>query len=97
MTAGDDRRPTSARAEIPGQARRYSTTALDRAIGLLLLTIYVVAIVGLASLVTWVVIKIFPTERKPKKPKPEEPSSEAGGSAGAESGRLYRRAKRGTT
>ena len=33
-----------------------------------MLTVYIVAIVGLAALVTWAVIKIFPTERTPKKP-----------------------------
>jgi hypothetical protein len=65
---------------------------LDRAIGLLLLAAYITAIVGLAALITFAVIKIFPTERTPKKPdKPETPSGD-----GTAQGRLFRRAKRGT-
>ena len=59
-----------------------------------MLTVYIVAIVGLAALVTWAVIKIFPTERKPKSPdEPETPSGDGTGAAG----RLFRKAKRGTT
>ena len=76
-----------------GRARRYSTAALDQFLGLLLLAAYITAIVGLAAAVTYVVVRIFPTERTPKKPdKPEAPSGDGGGAAG----RLYRRAKRGT-
>jgi hypothetical protein len=68
---------------------------LDDVLGLLLLAVYITAIVGLAALVTWAVIKIFPTERNPKKPdNPDAPSSGNGSSEGA--GRLFRRAKRGT-
>jgi hypothetical protein len=64
---------------------------LDRALGLLLLAVYITAIVGLAALITFAVIKIFPTERTPKKPdKPETPSGD-----GTAQGRLFRRAKRG--
>jgi hypothetical protein len=64
---------------------------LDRAIGLLLLAVYITSIVGLAALITYAVIKIFPTERTPKKPdKPETPSGD-----GTAQGRLFRRAKRG--
>jgi hypothetical protein len=88
------------RAVGPGRACRYSTAALDRALGLLLLTLYIVGVVGLAALMTFATVKLFPTQRTPKKPpedgqgdgKPKQKASpgEAGGG-----GRLYRRAKRG--
>jgi len=53
---------------------------------------YITAVVGLAALITYAVIRIFPTERTPKKPdKPETPSND-----GTAQGRLFRRAKRGT-
>ncbi len=53
------------------------------------------AIVGLAAAITYTVIRIFPTERNPKKPdKPDKPAS-TGVDEGQ--GRLFRRAKRGTT
>jgi len=66
---------------------------LDRILGLLLLVVYITAILGISALITFAVVKIFPTERNPKKPdKPDAPSSDAGESAG----RLFRRAKRGT-
>lgn len=62
---------------------------------MLLLLGYITAIVGLAALVTYTVIKIFPTERTPKKPdKPEGSPPPSGGDTPA--GRLFRRAKRGT-
>jgi hypothetical protein len=65
---------------------------LDQLLGLILLAVYIAAVVGLASGITYVVIRIFPTERTPKKPeKPETPSGD--GATGA--GRLFRRAKRG--
>jgi hypothetical protein len=65
---------------------------LDEILGLLLLAFYIVAVVGLAALITWAVIKIFPTQRTPKKPdKTETPSS----GDGTGEGRLFRRAKRG--
>ena len=67
---------------------------MEDALGLLLLTVYIVTILGISAFVTWAVIKIFPTERNPKKPdKPDETSS-GNGAEGA--GRLFRRAKRGT-
>jgi hypothetical protein len=66
---------------------------LDRILGLLLLAAYITAIVGLAALVTYTVIRIFPTERNPKKlDKPDSPSGNGGAA-----GRLYRKAKRGLT
>lgn len=65
---------------------------MDELLGLLLLAGFIVAIVGLAALVTFAVVKIFPTERTPKKPdKPEIPSGDGTGAAG----RLFRKAKRG--
>jgi hypothetical protein len=67
---------------------------LDQLLGLILLAVYIAAVVGLASGITYVVIRIFPTERTPKKPKPEKPEAPSGdGTSGA--GRLFRRAKRG--
>jgi len=52
---------------------------------------YITAVVGLAALITYAVIRIFPTERTPKKPdKSETPSGD-----GTAQGRLFRRAKRG--
>jgi hypothetical protein len=66
---------------------------LDQLLGLILLAVYIAAVVGLAAGITYVVIKIFPTERTPKKPeKPEAPSGD--GPTGA--GRLFRKARRGT-
>jgi hypothetical protein len=67
---------------------------LDRVLGLLLLAVFITVIVGLAAVVTFGVIKIFPTERNPKKPdKPETPSGDGVGAGAA--GRLFRKAKRG--
>ncbi len=55
---------------------------------------YITAVVGLASAITFTVIRIFPTERNPKKSdKPEKPSS--GDNTGG--GSLFRRSKRGET
>jgi hypothetical protein len=65
---------------------------LDRILGLALLVVYIVAIVGLAAAITFAVIKIFPTERKPKNPgAPDKPSG------GDSSGSLFRRSKRAAT
>jgi hypothetical protein len=69
---------------------------LDDALGILLLTAYIVGILAISAGVTFAVVKIFPTERNPKKPdKPEQPSSGDGGEGAA--GRLFRRAKRAAT
>lgn len=58
---------------------------------------YITAVVGLASAITFTVIRIFPTERNPKKSdkpeKPEKPSS--GDNTGG--GSLFRRSKRSET
>ena len=68
---------------------------MDQALGLLALAAYIVAIVGLAAAITFAVIKIFPTERNPKKgDKPDKPGANGEAEGG---GRLFRRAKRGTT
>jgi hypothetical protein len=76
--------------------------ALDEALGLLFLTVYIVGIVSLAAGITWAVIRIFPTERNPKgadedataKPaKPEATPANGGSESGG--GSLFRRAKRG--
>jgi len=63
---------------------------LDKILGLLLLVLYITAIVGLAAGVTFAVVKIFPTERKPK--KPDEPDSSSG--SGDSGGSLFRKSKR---
>jgi hypothetical protein len=71
---------------------------LDEVMGVLALAVYIVGIVSLAAGVTYTVVKIFPTERKPKdgesaesKAAKQEPkSSDEGQSAGS----LFRRAKR---
>jgi len=65
---------------------------LHAILGLLLLAVYIVAIVGLAALITFAVIRIFPTERTPKKPDANDTPSSDGGSQS--SGRLFRSAKR---
>ena len=68
---------------------------MDKALGLLLLAGYILAIVALAAAITWAVIKIFPTERNPKKnDKTDKPGTNGDGEAG---GRLFRRAKREMT
>ena len=67
---------------------------MNDVLGLLLLAIYITAIVGLAALVTFAVIRIFPTQRNPKKPENPDVPSSGNGVEGA-AGRLFRRAKRG--
>jgi hypothetical protein len=55
--------------------------------------VYIVAILGISALVTFTVVKIFPTERNPKKPdKPDAPSPPRGEESAA--GRLFRKSKR---
>jgi hypothetical protein len=68
---------------------------LDDALGLLLLVAYIAAIVGLAAAITFAVIKIFPTERKPKDPDSEKSAHPPASPDGA--GKLFRRSKRATT
>ena len=65
---------------------------MEDALGLLLLVVYIVGIVGLAAGMTWAVIKIFPTERKPKDPDKKESAQPRAGSE--DGGRLFRRSKR---
>jgi len=72
---------------------------LDAALGVLLLAVYIVGIVSVAAGITYGVIRIFPTERKPKDDEPPDKpakseSSPANGGTGA--GALFRRSKRGT-
>jgi cytoskeletal protein RodZ len=68
---------------------------LDDVLGLALLVVYIVGIVGLAAAITWAVIRIFPTERKPKNPDKQESSPPPTTSDGG--GRLFRRSKRAAT
>ncbi len=72
---------------------------MDQLLGLLLLAFYIITVVGLAALITYAVIRIFPTQRTPKKPDtPDKPQPTSGDGVVGESGagRLFRRAKRGT-
>lgn len=67
---------------------------MDDVLGLLLLTVFIVGILAISSAITFAVVKIFPTERKPKNPdKPDAPSA---GNSTEGAGRLFRKAKRGT-
>jgi hypothetical protein len=68
---------------------------LDVVLGLALLVVYIVGIVGLAAAITWAVIKIFPTERKPKDPDAKESSHPAADADGG--GKLFRKSKRAAT
>jgi hypothetical protein len=73
---------------------------VDEVLGLLGLAGYIVAIVSLAAAVTYAVIRIFPTERKPKDGEAAAESKPAKGESTPESGdapagRLFRRSKRG--
>ncbi len=78
-------------------ARDYSMAAVEEVLGLLALAGYITAIVGLAAGVTYVVIRIFPTERTAKKPDASETSDtpakkDTSGESGQ--GSLFRRSKR---
>ena len=68
---------------------------MDDALGLLLLVAYIVGIVGLAAAITFAVIRIFPTERKPKDPDAKDSPPPSTPSDGA--GKLFRRSKRAAT
>jgi hypothetical protein len=81
---------------IVDRARRYSTAALEKLLGLVLLAAYITIIVGLAAAVTYAVIRIFPTQRTPSKPDDSDPASSSRGSESLQ-GRLFRRAKREAT
>ena len=61
----------------------------------MLLVVYIVGIVGLAAGITWGVIRIFPTERKPKNPDKQDSSHPPADSDGG--GKLFRKSKRATT
>jgi hypothetical protein len=65
---------------------------LDQALGLLILAFYVVSVMALAGVVTYGVVRLFPTKDRPD--KPDKPSDDG---IGAGSGRLFRRAKREAT
>jgi hypothetical protein len=71
---------------------------LDHVLGLIALAFYIVGIVGLAAGITYVVIKIFPTERTPKKDPEEKPAEsekkERASSGEGGQGSLFRRSKR---
>ena len=67
---------------------------MDDALGLLLLVVYICGILAISAGITYAVIRIFPTERKPKNPDEQEsshpPSTDGGG-------KLFRRSKRAAT
>ena len=67
---------------------------MDDALGLLLLVVYIGGILAISAGITWAVIKIFPTERKPKNPD-EQASSHPPSTDGG--GKLFRRSKRAAT
>jgi hypothetical protein len=68
---------------------------LDDVLGLALLVCYIVGIVGIAAAITWAVIRIFPTERKPKNPDKQDSSHPPASADGA--GKLFRKSKRAAT
>ncbi len=70
---------------------------MDDIIGIALLVCYIVAIVALAAAITFAVIKIFPTERKPKSPDDQSSSHPPASSDGDGGGKLFRKSKRATT
>jgi hypothetical protein len=67
---------------------------LDDALGLLLLVVYIVTILAISAGITYAVIRIFPTERKPKNPDKQESSHPPDTDGG---GTLFRRSKRAAT
>jgi hypothetical protein len=69
---------------------------LNDALGLLLLVVYIVGILGLSAAITYAVVKIFPTERKPKNPDQQE-SSHPPASSSDGGGKLFRKSKRAAT
>jgi hypothetical protein len=71
---------------------------LSDVLGLLLLAVYIAVIVGLAALITYAVIRIFPTQRNPKKPDtPDDSSSPPKRGDESAAGKLFRRSKRAAT
>lgn len=68
---------------------------MEDVLGLALLVVYIAGIVGLAAAITFAVIKIFPTERKPKDPDTQESSHPPTDADGG--GKLFRRSKRAST
>ena len=69
---------------------------MDDALGLLLLVVYIVGILAISAGITWAVVKIFPTERKPRHPDSTDEGSSKRGEESA-GGSLFRRAKREAT
>ena len=60
--------------------------------------LYIAAIVGLAALITFAVIRIFPTERNPKKPDgPDDDGDSSKRGEESTAGSLFRRSKRAAT
>ena len=67
---------------------------MDDALGLLLLVVYIVTILAISAGITYAVIRIFPTERKPKNPDKQESTHPPGTDGG---GKLFRKSKRAAT
>ena len=58
--------------------------------------VYIVTILAISAGITFAVIKIFPTERKPKDPGTPDSESEKRGTE-SQAGSLFRRSKRAAT
>lgn len=67
---------------------------MEKALGLLLLVVYITAVVSLAAAITFAVIKLFPT-KAPR--KPEDGESPPTSRTEEAMGKLFRRAKREAT
>lgn len=57
--------------------------------------VYIVGILGISAAITYAVVKIFPTERKPKNPDTQDSSHPPAETDGG--GKLFRKSKRAAT
>jgi hypothetical protein len=53
----------------------YSRAALETVLGLIGMVIFIVAVIALAAAITWLVVKITPTEPRKKRTAQAEPES----------------------
>jgi hypothetical protein len=68
---------------------------LEDVLGLALLVVYIVGILAISAGITFAVVKIFPTERKPKDPDKAASSHPPTDTDGG--GKLFRKSKRSAT
>ena len=54
-----------------GGSRRYSTAVVATVLGLIGMVLFIVAVISLAAGVTWLVVKITPSEPRKKRKEPE--------------------------